>query len=81
MSNGQVELFVVKIKGALKRKACNENVSEVALEKIYDIIRMNYNTPSSISPTELMFAIKIITLFDKLVPGRKIKRKNKKIEK
>lgn len=60
-------------------KRALEKVRKEALEKFYESITPNLNTPSSMSLAEITFTIKIKTLFDKLVPGQKIKRKALKI--
>ncbi|XP_014777996.1 uncharacterized protein K02A2.6-like [Octopus bimaculoides] len=73
-SNGQVELFVDTFKRAL-RKSNKEIIAEVALQQFLRVYQLtpNPNTPADMSPAELMFARKIKSVFNKLLPGKKRK--------
>ena len=67
-SNGQAERFVDILKRAL-RKACG-TPTEKALPQFLLIYRItpNVNTPSSLSPAEIISAPKITSVFDKFLP-------------
>ena len=67
-SNGQAERFVDTLKTALKK--AKGTPTEKALQQFLQVYRItpNENTPSSLSPAEVMFARKIRSVFDKLLP-------------
>lgn len=67
-SNGQAERFVDTLKRALKK--AKDTPSEKALQQFLQVYRItpNENTPSQMSPAEVMFARKIRPVFDKLLP-------------
>ncbi|XP_029633827.1 uncharacterized protein LOC115209534 [Octopus sinensis] len=73
-SNGQVEHFVDIFKRAL-RKSNKEVTDEVTLLQFLRVYQVtpNLNTPGANSPAELMFARKVKSVFDKLLPGKKRK--------
>ena len=74
-SNGLVERFINVFKRAIKKangiKAENEELQEFL--SIYRITP-NPNTNANMSSGELMFARKIRSLFDKLIPSKKGKK-------
>ena len=72
-SNGQVEMFVDSFKRGLKRINGEQN-EVVSLQQFLRIHRMtpNPNTQSGLSLAELMFGRKVRSIYDKLLPGRKI---------
>ena len=74
--NGLVERFIDVFKRAIKKangiKAENEELQEFLF--IYRITP-NPNTHANMSPAELMFARKIRSIFDKLIPSKKEIRK------
>ena len=67
-SNGQAERFLVTLKRALKK--AKDTPSEKALQQFFSAYRItpNKETPSQMSPVEVMFARKIRPVFDKLLP-------------
>ena len=67
-SNGQVERFVDTLKRALKK--AQGTPTDRALQQFLQVYRitLNPNTPSTGSPVEIMFARKIRSAFDKLIP-------------
>ena len=71
-SNGLMERFIDVFKRAIKKangiKAENEELQEFL--SIYRITP-NPNTNANVSPAELMFARKIQSIFDKLIPSKK----------
>lgn len=71
-SNGLAERFVDTLKRAL-RKATGTPTRK-ALQLFLQVYRItpNKSAPSSLSPAELMFARKIRSAFDKLIPKNKI---------
>ena len=81
-SNGEAERFVDTFKQILKRSDGNESVDDIL--QFLRIYRMTPNliTNSGLWPAELMFARKIRSVFDKLLPKEnqkpKIKKKKKK---
>ena len=72
-SNGQAERSVDTFKRALKKN--NGLDTEQQFLSIYRITP-NPNTISGKSPAELMFSRKIRSVFDRLLPVRKKKKKN-----
>ena len=74
-SNGLVERFIDVFKRAIKKANGIETENE-KLQEFLSIYRItpNPNTNANMSPTELMFARKIRSIFDKLIPSKK-KRK------
>ena len=66
-SNGQVERFVDNLKRALKK--AKDTPPGKALQQFLQVYRItpNENTPSQMSPAEVMFARKIRPVFDKLL--------------
>ncbi|XP_052827148.1 uncharacterized protein K02A2.6-like [Octopus bimaculoides] len=73
-SNGQAEHFVDTCKRAL-RKSNKEVTDEVALQQFLSVysVTPNPNTPAGSTPAELMFAKKVKSVFNKLLPGKKRK--------
>ena len=71
-SNGQAERFVDTLKRALK-KASGTSTDLQSLQ-VYRI-KPNPNTPLAVSPVETMFARKIRSVFDKLLPKQNKLRK------
>lgn len=71
-SNGQAEPLVGTFKRALN-KGSNEKVSVEALQTFFTVswITPNPNTISGMSPIELMFARKMKSMSDKLLPDQK----------
>ena len=67
-SNGQAERFVDTLKRALKK--AKGTPTDKALQQFLQVYRItpNENTPASLSPSEIMFARKIRSVFDKLLP-------------
>eukprot|EP00106_Octopus_bimaculoides_P000827 XP_014768269.1 PREDICTED: uncharacterized protein K02A2.6-like [Octopus bimaculoides] len=76
-SNGQAEHFVDMFKRAL-RKSRNEVVDDVALQQSLRVycVMPNSNTPSGMSPAELMFARKIVS-FWQIITWKKNKNQGK----
>ena len=74
-SNGQAERFVETLKRALKQ--ASGTPTDKALQQILQLYRVtpNPNTPLAVSPAETMFARKIISVFDKLLPKQNTLRK------
>ncbi|XP_029639680.1 uncharacterized protein K02A2.6-like [Octopus sinensis] len=73
-SNRQAECFVDTFKRAL-RKSIKEVTDVVALQqflRVYHVIP-NLNAPAGRSTMALMFARKVKSVFDKLLPGKKTK--------
>ena len=70
-SNGLVERFIDVFKRAIKKANGVETENEELQEclSIYQIIP-NPNTNGNMSPAELMFARKIRSIFDKLIPSK-----------
>ncbi|XP_014775262.1 uncharacterized protein K02A2.6-like [Octopus bimaculoides] len=73
-SKGQAERFVDTFKQALKMSD-KEVTDEVALQQFLRVYHMapNPNTPARMSPAELMFVRKVISVFEKLLSGKKRK--------
>ncbi|XP_014774312.1 uncharacterized protein LOC106872013 [Octopus bimaculoides] len=73
-SNGKTEWFVDPFNKALK-KANKEAMDKVAIQQFLRLYRvtLNPNVSEGSPPTELMFARKVKSVFDKLLP---VKRKN-----
>lgn len=67
-SNGQAERFVDTFKRAL-RKNHGMDTEEKTLQKFLSVYRITPNTVSGMSPAELMFARKIRSVFDRLLPS------------
>ena len=67
-SNGQAERFVDTLKRALKK--ASGTPTDKALQQFLQIYRItpNLNTPLAVSPVETMFARKIKSVSDKLLP-------------
>ena len=67
-SNGQAERFVYTLKRTLKK--AQGIPTDRALQQFLQVYRitLNPNTPSAGSPAEIMFARKIRSAFDKLIP-------------
>lgn len=67
-SNGQAERFVDTLKRALRK--AYDVPTEKALQQFLQVYRItpNSTTPSALSPAEVMFARKIRSVFDKLLP-------------
>ena len=78
-SNGQAEKFVDTFKRAL-RKNQDMVTNERSIQKFLAVYRItpNPNTNSGLSPAELMFARKIRSVFDRLLPS--LTKKTAKIE-
>ena len=70
-SNGQAERFVDTLKRALKK--ARGTPTDKALQQFLQVYRLtpNNNTPASLPPAEVMFARKIRSVFDKLLPKQK----------
>lgn len=69
-SNGLAERFVDTLKRALKK--ASGVPTEKALQQFLQVYRItpNQRTQSNMAPAELMFARKVKSVFDKLLPGR-----------
>ena len=67
-SNGQAERFVDTLKRALRK--AQGTLTDRALQQFLQVYRItsNPNTPMGRSPKETMFARKIRSVFDKLIP-------------
>ena len=67
-SNGMAERFVDTMKRSLKK--ARGTPTEKALQQFLQVYRItpNTNTPGSLPPAEVMFARKIKSVFDKLLP-------------
>ena len=74
-SNGQAERFVDTLKRALKK--ASGTPMDKALQQFLQVYRItpNPNTPPAVSPAETMFARKIRSVFDKLLPKQNKLRK------
>ena len=74
-SNGQAERFVDTLKRALKK--ASGTPTDKALRQFLQVYRItpNPNTPLAVSPVETMFARKIRSVFDKLLPKQNKLRK------
>ena len=74
-SNGQSERFVETLKRALKK--ASGTPTDKALQQFLQVYRItpNPNTPLAVSPAETMFARKIRSIFDKLLPKQNKQRK------
>ena len=74
-SNGQVERFVDTLKRALKK--VSGTPTDKTLQQFLQVYRIipNPNTPLAVSPAETMFARKIRSVFDKLLPKQNKLRK------
>ena len=74
-SNGQAERFGDALKRALKK--ASGTPTDKALQQFLQIYRItsNPNTPMAVSPGEPMFARKIISVFNKLLPKQNKLRK------
>ena len=75
-SNGQAEPFVDTLKRALKK--ASGTPTDKALQQFLQVygITPNPNTPLAVSPAKTMFARKIRSVFDKLLPKQNKLRKN-----
>ena len=73
-SNGLAERFVDTLKRALKKSIGTP--TEKALQQFLQVYRItpHPSTPSNISPADLMFARKVKSAFDKLLPRQAIIR-------
>ena len=71
-SNGLVETFIDVFKRAIK-KANGIEIENGDLQEFLSIYRItpNPNTNENMSPADLMFARKIRSIFDKLIPSKK----------
>ena len=69
-SNGLAERFVDTFKRALKKNQ-GTDTDEKSLEKFLSVYRitLNPNTNAGLSPAELMFARKIRSVFDRILPN------------
>ena len=74
-SNCQAERFVDTFKRALKK--ASGTPTDKALQQFLPVYRItpNPNTPLAVSPAETMFARKIRSVFDKLLPKQNKRRK------
>ena len=74
-SNGQAERFVDTLKRALKKPPGTS--TDKALQQFLQVNRItpNPNTSLAVSPAETMFARKIRSVFDKLLPKQNKLRK------
>ena len=74
-SNGQAERFVDTLKRALKK--ASGTPTDKALQQFLQVYRItpNPNTPLAVSRAETMFARKIRSVFDKLLPKQNKLRK------
>ena len=74
-SNGQAERFADTLKRALKKAPGTP--MDKALQQFLQVYRItpNPNTPLAVSPAETMFARKIRSVFDKLLPKQNKLRK------
>ena len=73
-SNGQAERFVDTLKRALQK--ASGTPTDNALQQFLLVYRITLqNTPLAVSPTETMFARKIRSVFDKLLPKQNKLRK------
>lgn len=74
-SNGQEERFVDTFKRAL-RKNNGIDTEEKSLQKFLAVymITPNQNTNANLSPAEIMFARKIRSVFDRMLPNKKKKK-------
>ena len=74
-SNGQAERFVDTLKRALKK--VSGSPMDKALQQFLQVYRITPNayTPLAVSPAETMFARKIRSVFDKLLPKQNRLRK------
>ena len=70
-SNGQAERFVNTLKRALKKAIGTP--TKKALQLFLQVYRItpNKSAPSTLSPAESMFARRIRSVFDKLIPSKK----------
>ena len=70
-SNGLAERFVDTFKRALKKHQGMDTTDEKSLENCLSLYRItpNPNTNASLSPAELMFARKIRSVFDRILPS------------
>ena len=73
--NSQAERFVDTLKRALKK--ASGTLTDKALQQFLQVYRItpNPNTPLAVSPAEMMFARKIRSIFDKLLPKQNKLRK------
>ena len=71
-SNGLVERFINVFKRAIKKANGIETENE-KIQEFLSIYRItpNPNTNANMSPAELIFARKIRSIFDKLIPSKK----------
>ena len=78
-SNGQTERFVVTFKRALRKNQVMDT-NERSIQKFLAVYRItpNSNTDLGLSPASLMFARKILSVFDRLLPSttKKIEKEN-----
>ena len=74
-SNGQAECFVDTLKRAIKK--ASGTPTDKALQQFLQVYRIthNPNTPQAVSPAETMFARKIRSVFDQLLPKQNKLRK------
>ena len=73
INNGQAEQFVNTFKTVLK--ISNSGFTEAALQRFLQvIIYSNNNAPSAMTLAEIIFARKIRSVFDKLIPNKKKSR-------
>lgn len=81
-SNGQAEKFVDTFKRAL-RKNQGMDTEERTIQKFLAIYRVtpNENNDAKMSPAEIMFARKIRSIFDRLLPyqNKKVAKKEEKV--
>ena len=70
-SNDQAERFLDIFKRALKNS--NGESTKAVLQQFLQVYRLtpNKNVPSVMSPAEIVFARKIRSVFDKLIPNKK----------
>lgn len=77
-SNGQAERFVDTFKRAL-RKNNGIDTEEKSLQKFLAVYRItpNQNTNANLPPAEIMFARKIRSVLDRMLPSKKKKNYTK----
>lgn len=70
-SSGQAERFTDTFKRALQKNN-NINTEEKSIKKFLTIYRImpNQNTNANLSPAEIMFARKVCSVFDRLIPRK-----------
>ena len=81
-SNGQAERFVDTFKRALKKSDGSETEDEL-LQQFLRVYRITPNPSlnSGMSPAEIMFARKIKSVFDKLIPSKNKNMEKQKVDK